>query len=130
MTHEFGLLVFMRNLRGALLRWRCFAWAGRRAPSHEFISHEFTLSFMYLEDRTVNSPIAVNIFQGQRVVFFVSKETNDSSTSERSRSFPDLHWRSADLLALAAQKLALNRCDLYLCAGLSILLKSQRIVFN
>jgi hypothetical protein len=60
----------------------------------------------------------------------MAKETDDSATSERSRSLPDLRRRSADLLALSAQKHALNRRDLYLCPGLCILFKSQRIVLN
>jgi hypothetical protein len=83
-----------------------------------------------LEDRAVNSSLIVYILHGQGVVFFMGKETDHSATSERSRSFPKLRRRSADLLALAAQKYALNRCDLYLRARLSVLLKSQRIVLN
>ena len=77
------------------------------------------LSFIYLEDRAVNSSISIDIFHGQGVVFLMGKETDDSATSERSRSLPDLRRRSADLLALAAQKHTLNRSDLYLCAGLA-----------
>ena len=58
------------------------------------------------------------------------KETDHSATSERRRSLPDVLRRFADLLALAAHKYALNGRDLYLRAGLSILRKSQRIVFD
>src|SRR5271166_98209 len=60
----------------------------------------------------------------------MGKETDDSATSERSRSLSDLRRRSADLLALAAQKHPLNRRDLYLLGGLCILLKSQHIFLN
>src|SRR6202162_2018306 len=94
----------MRNLRGALFRRLVFAGAGGYAPSHEFIPHQFTLSFIHLEDRTVNSSITVNIFQGQGVVFLVGEETDQSATSVRSRCLAYLHWQSADLHAFLTQK--------------------------
>jgi hypothetical protein len=90
----------------------------------------FSLSFAQLEDCAVNSSIIVDILHRQGVVFFMGKETDDSATSERSRSLPQLHRRSADLLALATQKYVPNRCDLYLCGGLGTLLKPQLIVLN
>ena len=106
------------------------ARAGRYAPSHEFIPHEFTLSFLQLEDRAMDSAITVNIFQGQRVVFLVSKETNDSAASVRSGCLAYLHRHSADLLALLTEKNTPHRSDVYLCEGLAALLKSQHIVLS
>ena len=99
--HEFGL--FFSCVTSEVLGFRCLvvARAGRYFPSHEFLPHVFSLSFLYLEDRAVNSSISIYIFHGQGVVFLMGKETDDSATSERSRSLPDLHRRSADLLALA-----------------------------
>src|SRR4026209_2669326 len=74
--HEFRLVVFMRDLRGASRRWLVFMRAGRCAPSHEFLCYEFTLSFSDQEDHTVKPSITVNVFQGQGVVLFVCEETD------------------------------------------------------
>src|SRR5271157_4119228 len=120
----------MRDLRGALLRWLVFARAGRYAPSHEFVPHGFTLSFFQLKDRAMDSAITVNILQGQRVVLFVSKETNDSAASVRSGCLAYLHWQSADLYPFITQKNIPHRSDVYLCEGLAALLKSQHIVLG
>jgi len=78
----------------------------------------------------MNSFIGVHIFQSQGVVLLVGKETDNSATTEWSRSLAQCHWQAADLLALRAQKNIPNRTDLYLCARLPVLLKLQRIVLN
>src|ERR1700719_174443 len=78
----------------------------------------------------MNSFIGVHIFQSQGVVLLVGKETDNSATTEWSRSLAQCHWQAADLLALRAQKNIPNRTDLYLCARFPVLLKLQRIVLN
>src|SRR6266852_9188445 len=78
----------------------------------------------------MNSFIGVHIFESQGVVLLVGKETDNSATTEWSRSLAQCHWQAADLLALRAQKNIPNRTDLYLCARLPVLLKLQRIILN
>src|SRR5207302_9479777 len=114
----FDLLVFMRYLRRTLPGCPVIARPGVHAPSHKLLPDKSSLSFPYLEDRAVNSSIIIYVFHGQGVVFLMTKETDDSATSERSSSLPDLRRCSPDLLALATQKHALNRRDLYVCGGL------------
>ena len=77
----------------------------------------------------MDSAITVNIFQGQRVVFFVSEETNDSATSVRRGDLAHLHRHSADLHALLPQKNTPHRSDVYLSDGLAALLESQHVSF-
>jgi hypothetical protein len=55
----------------------------------------------------------------------VSKETDDSATTEWSCGLTQRHWQTADLLALRTQKNISNQCDLHSGARLSILLKLQ-----
>src|SRR5260370_40578006 len=80
----------------------------------------------------MNSFIGVLILQSQGVVLLVGKETDNSASTEWSRSLTQCHWQAAHLFAFAAQKNIPNRTDLYLylCGTLPVLLKLQRIVLN
>ena len=78
----------------------------------------------------MNSSISVHIFKTQGVILLVGEETDDSATTEWSRRLAQRHWQAADLLALRTQKNIPNPCDLHFGAGLSVLLKLQRIVLN
>src|SRR6266576_3163570 len=78
----------------------------------------------------MNSFISVHIFHSQGVVLLVGEETDDSATTEWSRSLAQCHWQAADLLALRTQKNIPKQCDLHFCARLPVLLKLQRIVLN
>src|SRR5207302_4770387 len=66
----------------------------------------------------------------QGVVLLVGKETDNSATTEWGGRLAQCHWQAADLLALRTQKNIPNPCDLHFGAGLSVLLKLQRIVLN
>src|SRR5882724_8068248 len=78
----------------------------------------------------MNSFIGVLILQSQGVVLLVGKETDNSASTEWSRSLTQCHWQAAHLGAFRAQKNIPNQCDLNFCDGLPVLLKLQRIVLN
>src|SRR5260370_19325614 len=80
----------------------------------------------------MNSFIGVLILQSQGVVLLVGKETDNSASTEWSRSLTQCHWQAAHLFAFAAQKNIPKRTDLclYLCVTLPVLLELQRIVLN
>src|SRR6266404_6337203 len=78
----------------------------------------------------MNSFISVHIFQGQGVVLLVGEKTDDSATTEWSRSLAQCHWQAADLFALRTQKNIPNQRDLQPCGRLPVLLKLQHTVLN
>ena len=60
----------------------------------------------------------------------MGEETDNTATTEWSRSLAQGHWQAADLLALRTQENIPNRTGADVCAGLPGLLKLQEIVLN
>src|SRR5260370_38495293 len=70
------------------------------------------------------------MLNAQRSVILVVEESDDSASIECNCILAQCHRQAADLLALRAQKISPNPCDLHCSARLPVLLKLQRIAMN
>src|SRR5579864_3416418 len=85
-NNETGLLFFIRDLRGALLRGLVFTPTRMCAFRQQATFKNISLPFVELEDCSMKAPTGVNILQRKSVVFLVGKEANSSTAAKRSRS--------------------------------------------
>src|ERR1700730_7677526 len=100
------------------------------ALSHQFVLSDLPLTLMELENRTMTSPIGIEILERYGVVFLVREQTDHSASAEWSSGPSQCHRHAAHLLVLLAEPDILDGMDGYLGASAIAFLKSQNISLN
>src|SRR6476646_10827019 len=101
-----------------------------RAVRDEIVLKDLPCPFRHLEYGAVKSAIAINILDGQAVIFLMEKKAHYAAAAEGHCAFAQHHRNAAHLSVLLADRDILNGTQAHLFGRFSLALKLNGVVLN